>query len=120
MTLKQDGFVKFYFAIQGPVIIVPTNYYTVPTDHFRELGISMIIWANHNMRASIAAMQETTQQIYLDQSLVNVEDKVGSNKMFKLFSFELCIFCILRQVGHRVPIPPSLILFPLLVFLLMV
>ncbi|XP_046840131.1 phosphoenolpyruvate phosphomutase [Xenia sp. Carnegie-2017] len=70
---------------QGPVIIVPTNYYTVPTDHFRELGISMIIWANHNMRASIAAMQETTRQIYLDQSLVNVEDKIARVKeIFRL------------------------------------
>ncbi|EDO37376.1 predicted protein [Nematostella vectensis] len=61
---------------QGPVVIVPTKYYTVPTDHFRDLGVSMIIWANHNMRASVAAMQQTTQQIMKDQSLVNVEDKI--------------------------------------------
>ena len=58
------------------MIIVPTKYYKVPTDHFRDLGISLIIWANHNMRASVAAIQQTTQQIYQDQSLVNVEDKV--------------------------------------------
>jgi phosphoenolpyruvate phosphomutase len=61
---------------QGPVVIVPTKYYTVPMDHFRDLGVSLVIWANHNMRASVAAMQQTTQQIYKDQSLVNVEGKV--------------------------------------------
>ena len=59
------------------MVIVPTKYYTVPTDHFRELGVSLVIWANHNMRACVSAMQHVTQQIYKDQSLVNVEDEVG-------------------------------------------
>ena len=62
--------------LQGPVVIVPTKYYTVPTDQFRDWGVSLVIWANHNLRASITAMQNTTQQIYKDQSLVNVEKKV--------------------------------------------
>lgn len=59
-----------------PVVIVPTKYYATPTDKFRELGISTAIWANHNMRSAITAMQKTTQQIFEDESLVNVEDKV--------------------------------------------
>ena len=37
----------------------------------------MVIWANHNLRASLLAMQDVTQQIYEDQSLVNVENKVS-------------------------------------------
>lgn len=61
---------------QGPVVIVPTKYYKTPTDHFRDMGVSMVIWANHNLRASISAIQQTTKQIYQDQSLVNVEEKV--------------------------------------------
>src|SRR6266540_4189003 len=36
-----------------PIVIVPTKYYSTPTEHFRELGISLAIWANHNVRASI-------------------------------------------------------------------
>lgn len=59
-----------------PVVIVPTNYYTTPTNEFREWGVSMVIWANHNIRASIKAMQDTCNTIYNDQSLVNVETKV--------------------------------------------
>ena len=66
---------------QGPVIIVPTKYYTTPTDTFRDLGVSMVIWANHNLRAAVSAMQQVTGQIYKDQSLVNVEKEVGSQNI---------------------------------------
>lgn len=38
---------------RAPVVIVPTNYYKTETDIFREWGVSMVIWANHNMRASV-------------------------------------------------------------------
>ncbi|XP_052798467.1 phosphoenolpyruvate phosphomutase-like [Mya arenaria] len=70
---------------QGPVIIVPTKYYTTPTQHFRDMGVSMVIWANHNMRASIKAMQETSAQIYQECSLNSVEPKIASVKeVFRL------------------------------------
>lgn len=70
---------------QGPVIIIPTKYYTVPTKHFQDLGCSMVIWANHNLRASITAMQNTTATIFKDQSLINVEKKVAPVKeIFRL------------------------------------
>jgi phosphoenolpyruvate phosphomutase len=59
-----------------PIIIVPTTYYSTPTEKFRELGISLSIWANHNLRASIDAMQRTSAQIMKDQSLINVEDPI--------------------------------------------
>jgi len=68
-----------------PVVIVPTKYYKTPTDKFREMGISLVIWANHNLRASIVAMESATQSIFLTQSLVNVEDDVADlKKVFKL------------------------------------
>jgi hypothetical protein len=37
----------------------------------------MVIWANHNMRASIQAMQNTTQNIFETKSLVDSE-KAGA------------------------------------------
>ncbi|MCB4790672.1 MAG: phosphoenolpyruvate mutase [Elusimicrobia bacterium] len=61
-----------------PVIIVPTKYYSTPTDEFRDLGISLIIWANHNLRTSISAMQKLTKQIHDEESLINIEDKIVS------------------------------------------
>ncbi|MGD8587219.1 MAG: phosphoenolpyruvate mutase [Chromatiales bacterium] len=61
---------------RSPVLIVPTKYYATPTDIFRDAGFSIIIWANHLMRASIAAMQQTAQNLAKDQNLLSIEDRV--------------------------------------------
>jgi phosphoenolpyruvate phosphomutase len=68
-----------------PVIVVPTKYYSVPTDQLRKLGIQLAIWANHNLRASIKAMQTTSKQIYLEESLINAENNVAPlDEVFRL------------------------------------
>jgi phosphoenolpyruvate phosphomutase len=59
-----------------PVVIVPTKYYATPTEVFRKYGFSAIIWANHLMRSCITAMQRTASQIFEEQNLVRVEDRV--------------------------------------------
>ncbi len=59
-----------------PIVIVPTTYYSTPTEKFRDLGISLIIWANHNLRASITSMQKVSAQIREDQSLMHIEDTI--------------------------------------------
>ncbi len=61
---------------RAPIVIVPTKYYSTPTSYFEEIGISTVIWANHSIRASINAIQETTQKIFEDQSLANIEKNV--------------------------------------------
>lgn len=66
------------WAGRCPLVIVPTKYYSTPTDAFREAGIDLVIWANHMMRASIAAMEKRSKQIYESESLLDVEDKVAS------------------------------------------
>ena len=71
-SLEIESFMKKW-GNRLPVVIVPTKYYSVPTERFREMGISLVIWANHNLRASIRAMEETSRQIYSDESLINVE-----------------------------------------------
>ncbi|HEX6223840.1 MAG TPA: phosphoenolpyruvate mutase, partial [Chryseolinea sp.] len=79
-----DAFMKEW-GNRCPVIIVPTKYYSIPTDHFKKIGISTIIWANHNVRASIKVMQETSSRIFKEQTLINVESKVVSvNEIFRL------------------------------------
>jgi phosphoenolpyruvate phosphomutase len=68
-----------------PVVIVPTTYHATPTEVFRRAGISTVIWANHLVRASITAMQETVQQIFADQSLREVEGRVAPlHEIFRL------------------------------------
>ena len=73
------------WAGRAPLVLVPTKYYITPTDRFREAGISIAIWANHNLRASISAMRETCRQIMSDQSLIGVEGRVVDlNDVFEL------------------------------------
>ena len=68
-----------------PVVIVPTMYYATPSQHFRQIGISMVIWANHLVRASISAMGETARAIAAAESLIGVEDRVTSvREIFRL------------------------------------
>ncbi len=68
-----------------PVVIVPTKYYKTPTKDFQDWGVSLVIWANHNMRASITAMQNTSRQIFDAQNLLNVEPHIAPvNEVFRL------------------------------------
>lgn len=72
-----------------PVVIVPTKYYTTPTARFQELGISLVIWANHNLRASIQAMQHLSNRIHRDESLVHIEKSVATlEEVFRLQGVE--------------------------------
>jgi phosphoenolpyruvate phosphomutase len=66
------------WANRAPVVIVPTMYYQTPTDVFRESGISLAIWANHNLRAAITTMRQTSERIFTEQSLAGVEGEVAS------------------------------------------
>ena len=84
---KPDEIVTFAREWAGrlPLVIVPTKYYSTPTDVFRHAGISMVIWANHLVRAAAAAMQSVAHEIQTNQTLVNVEDRVASvNEIFRL------------------------------------
>ena len=68
-----------------PVVIVPTMYYETPTSVFEDIGVSVVIWANHLLRSSIKAMQQTAAQIHAEQSLVSVEPEIVSVKeIFRL------------------------------------
>ena len=68
------------WAGRAPVVIVPTTYYATPADAYREVGISTVIWANHNLRAAITAMRETSRRILRDESLLGVEGDIISVK----------------------------------------
>ncbi len=70
---------------RAPIVIVPTKYYSTPTDVFRQAGISTVIWANHLVRSAAASMQATARDIFENQTLVNVEDRVATvNEIFRL------------------------------------
>lgn len=73
------------WAGRGPLVIVPTKYYSTPTDVFRRAGISTVIWANHLIRAATSAMQATAAEIHRTETLIGVEDRIASvNEIFRL------------------------------------
>ena len=73
------------WAGRSPLVIVPTKYYSTPTEVFRKASIDLVIWANHMIRAAIVAMENISQQIHEQESLANVEDQIATvNKIFSL------------------------------------
>jgi phosphoenolpyruvate phosphomutase len=84
---KPDEILTFAreWARRSPLVIVPTKYYSTPTDVFRKAGISTVIWANHLVRSATSAMQGVAKEIFESQTLVNVEDRIASvNEIFRL------------------------------------
>ena len=84
---KPDEILAFTreWAGRGPLVIVPTKYYSTPTDVFRRAGISLCIWANHMVRSATSAMQSVAKEIFQNQTLVNIEDRVVSvEEIFRL------------------------------------
>jgi phosphoenolpyruvate phosphomutase len=72
-----------------PVVIVPTKYYATPTDVFRQHGFSIVIWANHMLRAAVAAMQKTARTLKEQEHLLSIEDKVAPvSEIFRLQNAE--------------------------------
>ncbi len=60
-----------------PLVIVPTKYFKTPVEKYRAAGVSTVIWANHNMRASVAAMQALCDQVKKDESVANIEADIA-------------------------------------------
>jgi len=70
---------------RSPVVIVPTKYYATPTEVFREAGFSIVIWANHLLRAALTTMQDCATTLARDQNLLSIEDDIAPVKeIFRL------------------------------------
>ena len=68
-----------------PLVIAPTTYGDTPSEVFADAGISLVIWANHAMRASITAMQATCQMIHKQQSIRAIEERIAPlEEVFRL------------------------------------
>ncbi|MYH69843.1 MAG: NTP transferase domain-containing protein, partial [Gammaproteobacteria bacterium] len=84
---RADEILAFAGAWDGscPLVIVPTKYYSTPVDVFRKAGVSLVIWANQMIRASVRAMENTSREIFEQQSLVDVEDIITEvDNIFRL------------------------------------
>lgn len=68
-----------------PVVIVPTKYYSTPTEVFRQFGFSIVIWANHLLRSAVTTMQKTAQTLKAQEHLLSIEDRIAPvSEVFRL------------------------------------
>lgn len=101
---KADEVLEFAqeWAGRSPLVIVPTKYYSTPTDVFRKAGISLAIWANHMIRAASIQMQNIAKEIYEQESLAGVEDKISTvDRIFKLQGAEELSQAQKRYLKHK-------------------
>ncbi len=48
---------------ETPVVVVPTSFNSVTIDEFEEMGVNVVIYANHMLRSAYPAMQEVAKNI---------------------------------------------------------
>ncbi|MCC8938657.1 phosphoenolpyruvate mutase [Bradyrhizobium sp. Arg62] len=72
-----------------PVVIVPTKYYRTPVSAYRRARISTVIWANHSMRAAIAAMQRVCSRILAEENTASIEPSIATlDEVFELLRYD--------------------------------
>ncbi len=68
-----------------PLVIAPTTYWRTPMDIFRRAGVSVVVWANHMVRAAVAAMQFVARETAETASLIGLQDRlVPVSEIFRL------------------------------------
>lgn len=72
-----------------PVVIVPTKYYRTPVSTYRNARISTVIWANHSVRAAIAAMRQVCRRIFDEDGVAGVEPSIAAlDEVFELLRYD--------------------------------
>lgn len=61
-----------------PVVVIPTTYHNVSATELFERGASLVIYANHGLRASIRAISATFKTILEDDSSAGSEASIAS------------------------------------------
>ncbi|MFJ6213764.1 isocitrate lyase/phosphoenolpyruvate mutase family protein [Streptomyces sp. NPDC092296] len=72
-----------------PVVIVPTTYPDWHIDEIKQAGVSVVIYANQGLRATVRALRDTYRSVYENGDSMAVEDSIASvQDVFRLQSLE--------------------------------
>jgi len=63
-----------------PLVAIPTTYYRVSAGDLAAAGFSMVIYANHGLRASIRAMEKAFASIAREGTTAGIESSITSVK----------------------------------------
>ncbi|MFD7865607.1 isocitrate lyase/phosphoenolpyruvate mutase family protein [Streptomyces sp. NPDC057682] len=61
-----------------PVVVVPTTYPDWHIDEARAAGVSVVIYANQGLRASVSSLRDAYQAIYRDGDTTGIEGSIAS------------------------------------------
>ena len=99
------------WADRCPLVIVPTTYYGTPTEIFRRAGISLVIWANHLLRASVEAMERVGSELSRSATAAKVEDEIAPlAHIFELQEAHELQRAESRYLGKQPTVPRAVIL----------
>jgi phosphoenolpyruvate phosphomutase len=77
------------WAERCPLVIVPTTYASADPTAFENAGISTVIWANHMVRASIAAMSALARELRLRRTSIAVQTPlIELEDLFSLLDYD--------------------------------
>jgi phosphoenolpyruvate phosphomutase len=62
---------------QTPLVAVPTTYYSASVAELFDAGVKVVIYANHGLRASIAALSQAFATILRDGTTAGIEDSIA-------------------------------------------
>ena len=63
-----------------PIVVVPTTYNHVKLNEFKELGVDIVIYANHLLRSAYPSMLETAKAILENGRTKEIEENLMSIK----------------------------------------
>jgi len=77
-----ESFCDIYKDIQDkvPLVVVPTTYNIITEEELIDLGVNVVIYANHMIRSSYKAMKETAENILWNGRSLEVDDMCCSVK----------------------------------------
>ena len=68
------------WAKRAPLVAIPTTYFRITAEELEQAGFSMVIYANHGLRASIRAMNSVFEAIDRAGTTAEVEEKIATMK----------------------------------------
>jgi phosphoenolpyruvate phosphomutase len=76
----RDEVMKFLDGWNGqcPVVIVPTTYPAWHADEMAVAGVSVVIYANHGLRATVTTLRDTYHALYEAGESTGLEDSIAS------------------------------------------
>jgi len=95
---------------RAPLVVIPTTYSSITVDELEKLGVKMVIYANHGIRASIKAMDRIFEAIYNYGTTKPIEGEIAS--MEEVFELQgMPIMKIMEKKYYR-PTEPIKVIIP--------